>query len=140
MIAASRELDVLVNNMSIYDVKAFQDITDADWQTYFDTNVLSGVRLTRHFLPQMLAKNWGRVIFVSSESGINIPDEMIHYGFSKAAQLAIARGCAELTKGTAVTVNVRERPSGATRVVNPRSKRPAGAVKATDSRPGNCLT
>jgi len=105
VIAASRELDILVNNMSIYDVKAFQDITDADWQTYFDTNVMSGVRLTRHFLPKMLAKNWGRVVFVSSESGINIPDEMMHYGVTKAAQLAVARGCAELTKGTAVTVN-----------------------------------
>ena len=105
VIAASRELDILVNNMSIYDVKAFQDITDADWQTYFDTNIMSGIRLTRHFLPKMLAKNWGRVVFVSSESGINIPEEMIHYGFTKAAQLAVARGCAELTKGSAVTVN-----------------------------------
>ena len=105
VIAASRDLDVLVNNMSIYDVKAFQDITDADWQTYFDTNVMSGLRLTRHFLPKMLAKNWGRVVFVSSESGIHIPEEMIHYGVTKAAQLATARGCAELTKGTGVTVN-----------------------------------
>lgn len=105
VIAASRDLDVLVNNMSIYDVKAFQDITDADWQTYFDTNVMSGLRLTRHFLPKMLVKNWGRVVFVSSESGIHIPDEMIHYGVTKAAQLAVARGCAELTKGTGVTVN-----------------------------------
>ena len=105
VIAASRDLDVLVNNMSIYDVKAFQDITDGDWQTYFDTNVMSGLRLTRHFLPKMLAKNWGRVVFVSSESGIHIPEEMIHYGVTKAAQLATARGCAELTKGTSVTVN-----------------------------------
>jgi NAD(P)-dependent dehydrogenase (short-subunit alcohol dehydrogenase family) len=105
VIAASRELDILVNNLSIYDVRAFQEITDSEWQTYFDTNVMSGLRLTRHFLPKMLAKNWGRVVFVSSESGIHIPDEMIHYGVTKAAQLAVARGCAELTKGTAVTVN-----------------------------------
>jgi NAD(P)-dependent dehydrogenase (short-subunit alcohol dehydrogenase family) len=105
VITASRDLDVLVNNMSIYDVKAFQDISDADWQTYFDTNVMSGLRLTRHFLPKMLEKNWGRVVFVSSESGINIPEEMLHYGVTKAAQLATARGCAELTKGTGVTVN-----------------------------------
>jgi NAD(P)-dependent dehydrogenase (short-subunit alcohol dehydrogenase family) len=105
VIAASGDLDILVNNMSIYDVKQFTDITDADWQNFFDTNVMSGIRLTRNFLPKMLAKNWGRVVFVSSESGIHIPDEMIHYGVTKAAQLATARGCAELTKGTGVTVN-----------------------------------
>ena len=105
VIAASGDLDILVNNMSIYDVKQFPDISDSEWQKYFDTNVMSGIRLTRHFLPKMLKKNWGRVVFVSSESGINIPDEMIHYGVTKAAQLATARGCAELTKGTGVTVN-----------------------------------
>lgn len=105
VIAAARDLDILVNNLSIYDVKAFRDISDAEWQTYFDTNVMSGLRLTRHFLPKMLERNWGRVVFVSSESGINIPEEMVHYGVTKAAQLAMARGCAELTKGTAVTVN-----------------------------------
>ncbi len=105
VIATSGEIDILVNNLSIYDVKAFQDISDSDWQTYFDTNVMSGLRLTRYFLPKMLKKNWGRIVFISSESGINIPDEMIHYGVTKAAQLALARGCAELTKGTGVTVN-----------------------------------
>lgn len=105
VIAAARDLDVLVNNMSIYDIKAFPDIDDAEWQRFFDTNVMSGIRLTRHFLPAMLKKNWGRVVFVSSESGLHIPDEMIHYGVTKAAQLAAARGCAELTKGTGVTVN-----------------------------------
>jgi NAD(P)-dependent dehydrogenase (short-subunit alcohol dehydrogenase family) len=105
VMAAAGDLDVLVNNLSIYDVKQFQDISDAEWQTYFDTNIMSGLRLTRHFLPKMIAKNWGRIVFVASESGINIPDEMIHYGVTKAAQLALARGCAELTKGTAVTVN-----------------------------------
>jgi NAD(P)-dependent dehydrogenase (short-subunit alcohol dehydrogenase family) len=105
VIAAAGDLDVLVNNMSIYDVKPFQDISDSEWQTYFDTNIMSGLRLTRHYLPKMIAKNWGRIVFVASESGINIPEEMIHYGVTKAAQLALARGCAELTKGTAVTVN-----------------------------------
>jgi NAD(P)-dependent dehydrogenase (short-subunit alcohol dehydrogenase family) len=105
VIAAAGDLDILVNNMSIYDVKAFEDISDSDWQTFLDTNLMSGLRLTRHYLPRMLTKNWGRVVFVSSESGINIPEEMIHYGVTKAAQLAAARGCAELTKGTGVTVN-----------------------------------
>lgn len=105
VIEAAGDLDVLVNNMSIYDVLAFQKITDAEWQKYFDTNIMSGIRLTRHYLPRMMEKNWGRIVFVASESGINIPEEMIHYGVTKAAQLAFARGCAELTKGTGVTVN-----------------------------------
>ena len=105
VIAASRDLDVLVNCMSIYDIKAFPEISDAEWQRFFDTNVMSGIRLTRHFLPTLLKKNWGRVVFVSSESALHIPEEMIHYGVTKAAQLAAARGCAELTKGTGVTVN-----------------------------------
>jgi len=105
VIEAAGDLDILVNNMSIYDIKAFEDISDSEWQRFFDTNVMSGLRLTRHYLPKMLKKNWGRVVFVSSESGIHIPEEMIHYGVTKAAQLAAARGCAELTKGTCVTVN-----------------------------------
>src|SRR5690606_10344783 len=89
----------------IYEPMAFADTPDADWQRMFDVNVMSGVRLTRHHLPRMLARDWGRVVFVSSESAIFIPPEMVHYGFSKAAQLAIARGCAELTRGSRVTVN-----------------------------------
>lgn len=105
VIAAAGEVDVLVNNMSIYDTMPFADISDAEWQRFIDTNLMSGLRLTRHYLPRMLEKSWGRVVFVSSESGINIPEEMIHYGVTKAAQLALARGCAELTKGTGVTVN-----------------------------------
>jgi len=103
--AAVDELDILVNNAGIYEVREFAKISDADWQRLFDVNVMSGVRLTRHHLPRMLQRQWGRVVFVSSESGVFIPEEMIHYGFSKAAQLAIARGCAELTKGSKVTVN-----------------------------------
>lgn len=105
VIAAAGEVDILVNNTGIYDVREFAKISDAEWQKMFDVNVMSGVRMTRHYLPGMLKRNWGRVIFVASESAVFIPEEMIHYGFSKAAQLAVARGCAELTKGTNVTVN-----------------------------------
>ena len=105
VIAAAPAVDVLVNNTGIYEPKPFEETPDEDWQRMFDVNVMSGVRLTRHYLPQMLQRDWGRVVFVSSESAIVIPAEMIHYGFSKAAQLAIARGCAELTKGSKVTVN-----------------------------------
>jgi NAD(P)-dependent dehydrogenase (short-subunit alcohol dehydrogenase family) len=97
--------DILINNLGTYEVKAFADITDADWLSIFETNVLSGVRLSRHYFPQMLARNEGRIIFISSESGVMTPAEMIHYGVTKSSQLAISRGLAELTKGTAVTVN-----------------------------------
>jgi len=98
-------VDILVNNAGIFEPKAFADIPDEDWFHFFEVNVMSGVRLSRHYFPQMLEKNWGRIIFVSSESGIFIPEEMIHYGMTKTAQLAVARGLAELTKGTGVTVN-----------------------------------
>ena len=100
------DVDILVNNLGIYEPKGFFDIEDADWTRMFEVNVMSGVRLTRHYLKRMLDnKDWGRVVFVSSESGVFIPKEMVHYGFSKAAQLFIARGAAEQTKGTNVTVN-----------------------------------
>src|SRR6478735_5771477 len=100
------DVDILVNNLGIYEPKGFFDIEDSDWREMFDVNVMSGVRLTRHYLKGMLdTKDWGRVVFVSSESGIFIPKEMVHYGFSKSAQLVIARGAAEMTKGTNVTVN-----------------------------------
>ncbi|TLU98153.1 SDR family NAD(P)-dependent oxidoreductase [Dyadobacter luticola] len=99
------EVDILVNNAGIFEPKSFVDITDADWFRFFEVNVLSGVRLSRHLFPKMIAKNWGRIIFISSESGVNIPEEMIHYGTTKTAQLAVSRGLAELTKGTNVTVN-----------------------------------
>jgi len=98
-------VDVLVNNLGIFEVRAFADITDADWQRFFDVNVLSGARLARSYLPGMLKRNWGRIIFISSESALQIPAEMIHYGMTKAAQIAVARGLAELTAGTGVTVN-----------------------------------
>lgn len=99
------QLDILVNNLGIYEAKAFSEITDEDWQKIFTVNVMSGVRLSRAYFPEMLNKNWGRIIFISSDSAIQIPPEMIHYGMTKAAQVAIARGLAELTANTAVTVN-----------------------------------
>ena len=99
------EVDILINNLGIFEPKQFSEITDADWERFFNVNVMSGVRLSRHYLPIMLKKNWGRIIFISSESGLNIPSEMIHYGMTKTAQLAIARGLAETTAGTKVTVN-----------------------------------
>lgn len=102
---AQPSVDILVNNLGIYETKDFADITDEDWLTIFDMNVLSGIRLCRQYLPLMLKKNWGRIVFISSESGLQIPSDMIHYGMTKTAQLAIARGLAETTKGTAVTVN-----------------------------------
>lgn len=98
-------VDILVNNVGIYDAKPFADISDEEWQHMFDVNVMSGVRLSRHYLPAMLNKNWGRIIFISSESGLQIPGDMLHYAMSKTAQLAIARGLAETTAGTNVTVN-----------------------------------
>ncbi len=99
------EVDILVNNLGIYGIKAFEEIGDDEWMKFLEVNVVSGVRLSRHYLPLMLKKNWGRIIFISSESGINIPAEMIHYGVTKTAQLALARGLAETTVGTNVTIN-----------------------------------
>ena len=100
------DVDILVNSLGIYGPKPFFEMPDEDWTLMFEVNVMSGVRLTRHYLKGMLdGKDWGRVVFVSSESGIFVPKEMVHYGFSKGAQLVIARGAAELTKGTNVTVN-----------------------------------
>ena len=99
------QVDILVNNLGIFEVKPFAEISDEDWQKFFNVNVMSGVRLSRAYLPKMFDKNWGRIIFVSSESAMQIPQEMIHYGMTKAAQIAIARGLAESTANTAVTVN-----------------------------------
>jgi NAD(P)-dependent dehydrogenase (short-subunit alcohol dehydrogenase family) len=105
-IAELPSVDILVNNLGIYEPKGFFEIEDSDWTRMFEVNVMSGVRLTRHYLRRMLDnKDWGRVVFVSSESGVFIPKEMVHYGFSKSAQLVVARGAAEQTKGTNVTVN-----------------------------------
>ena len=98
-------VDILVNNVGVFELKAFDDISDGDWQRYFDVNVMSGVRLSRHLLRGMLAKGWGRILFVSSESGVNIPADMVHYGLTKAGMLALGNGLAKLTRGTDVTVN-----------------------------------
>ncbi len=98
-------VDILINNVGIFEPKEFVDIPDEDWFKFYEVNVMSGIRLSRHYFPQMLKKDWGRIIFISSESAINIPEEMIHYGMTKTAQLAVSRGLAELTKGTNVTVN-----------------------------------
>src|SRR4029453_19142726 len=98
-------VDILVNNLGIYEPKPFEEISDEEWRRYFEINVLSGVRLSRAYLSGMTQRQWGRIIFISSESALNIPEEMIHYGMTKTAQLAVSRGLAELTKETGVTVN-----------------------------------
>ena len=98
-------IDILVNNLGIFEPKPFEDIPDADWQRFFDINVLSGVRLARLCLPALRKADWGRIIFISSESGVQIPAEMVHYGMTKTAQLAVSRGLAESVAGTGITVN-----------------------------------
>ncbi len=105
VIEAFPELDILVNNMGIFAPKPFGEISDADWMHFFEANVLSGVRLARHYVEGMRARNWGRIVFVSSESALQIPAEMVHYGVTKTAQIAVARGLAETLAGTNVTVN-----------------------------------
>lgn len=102
---ACPQADILVNNLGIFDPQPFESIADSEWQRFFETNVMSGVRLSRHYLPAMKAANWGRVVFISSESGINTPGEMVHYGMTKSAQLAVSRGLAQSCAGTGVTVN-----------------------------------
>lgn len=99
------DIDILINNVGVFELKDFESITDEDWFTIFEINVMSAIRLSRHIFPGMLKKNWGRIIFISSESGINIPGNMIHYGMTKASMLAISNGLSKLTKGTEITVN-----------------------------------
>ena len=99
------DVDILVNNLGIFEPASFEDISDDDWRRFFEVNVLSGVRLSRLYLSAMREKNWGRIVFISSESGVQIPAEMIHYGMTKTAQLAISRGLAESVAGTGITVN-----------------------------------
>lgn len=105
VIAKLPVVDVLVNNVGIFEPKPFAEIPDADWYRFFEINVMSGVRLARHYLAGMLKKNWGRILFISSESAVQIPPEMVHYGMTKTAQVAVARGIAESVAGTGVTVN-----------------------------------
>ena len=112
-------VDILINNVGIFEPKQFEEIPDEGWFRFFEVNVLSGIRLSRHILPTMKKKNWGRIIFISSESAINIPEEMVHYGMTKTAQLAISRGLAELTKGTGITVNtILPGPTSSDGIVN----------------------
>ena len=105
LVAALPNVDILINNAGIFEPKDFFNIPDEDWMRFFEVNVMSGVRLSRAYMPGMLKRNWGRIVFISSESALNIPKEMIHYGMTKTAQLAVSRGLAEMTRGTAVTVN-----------------------------------
>jgi NAD(P)-dependent dehydrogenase (short-subunit alcohol dehydrogenase family) len=99
------DVDILVNNVGVFGIADFSDVTDEDWQHYFTVNIMSGVRLSRQLLPGMVSRGWGRIVFINSESGVNVPADMIHYGASKAAMLALANGLAKLTRGTEVTVN-----------------------------------
>ena len=131
------DIDILVNNVGLFEVKPFEDISDDAWQRYFDVNVMSSVRLSRHALRGMLAKGWGRIIFIGSESGVSIPADMVHYGVTKAAILALSNGLAKLTKGTEVTVNtILGGPTysdGVARAVNEIAQAqsmPADALKA----------
>jgi NAD(P)-dependent dehydrogenase (short-subunit alcohol dehydrogenase family) len=105
IVARFPDVEILVNNLGIFEPKPFEQIPDADWFRFFEVNVLSGVRLSRHYLPRMKERGWGRIVFISSESALQTPKEMIHYGMTKTAQLAISRGLAETTAGTNVTVN-----------------------------------
>jgi NAD(P)-dependent dehydrogenase (short-subunit alcohol dehydrogenase family) len=105
LVAALPDVDILINNAGIFEPKDFFEIPDEDWTRFFEVNVMSGVRLSRAYLKSMLERNWGRIVFVSSESALNIPVEMIHYGMTKTAQLSISRGLAQMTRGTGVTVN-----------------------------------
>jgi NAD(P)-dependent dehydrogenase (short-subunit alcohol dehydrogenase family) len=105
LMEALPDVDILINNAGIFEPRGFFDIPDDDWSRFFEVNVMSGIRLSRGYMPGMLKRNWGRIVFISSESALNIPKEMIHYGMTKTAQLAVSRGLAEMTRGTAVTVN-----------------------------------
>jgi NAD(P)-dependent dehydrogenase (short-subunit alcohol dehydrogenase family) len=105
LVQAFPDVDIVVNNLGIFEPKPFEEIPDDDWRRFFDVNVLSGVRLARAYLPRMRRLNWGRIIFISSESAYQIPAEMVHYGVTKSAQIAVARGIAESVAGTGITVN-----------------------------------
>ncbi|MGC2777241.1 MAG: SDR family oxidoreductase [Bradyrhizobium sp.] len=105
IVTALPEVDILINNAGIFEPKDFFEIPDEDWSRFFEVNVMSGVRMARAYMQGMLKRNWGRIVFISSESAVNIPTEMIHYGTTKTAQLSVSRGLAKLTRGTGVTVN-----------------------------------
>jgi NAD(P)-dependent dehydrogenase (short-subunit alcohol dehydrogenase family) len=132
VIARVPAVDILINNLGIFDVKPFLEIPDEEWFRFFEVNVMSGVRLSRHYLPAMLQKNWGRILFISSESAVQIPVEMIHYGMTKTAQVAIARGIAESIPATGVTVN--------SILVGPTASEGAGNFVASMARQQNKST
>jgi len=127
------DVDILVNNLGIFEPKPFEEIPDEDWLRFFEVNVMSGVRLSRQYLPGMKTRNWGRIVFISSESAVQIPAEMIHYGMTKTAQLAISRGLAETTAGTGVTVNTVLPGPTASEGVNVFVDRMAAASNQTKS-------
>jgi NAD(P)-dependent dehydrogenase (short-subunit alcohol dehydrogenase family) len=139
--ATCADVDILVNNLGIFDPRPFEEIQDIEWFNFFETNVMSGVRLSRHYLPAMKARDWGRIVFISSESGICPPAEMVHYGMSKSAQLSVARGMAETCVGSGVTVNsvlpARPAPkaSHVLRAPGGRAGRVPGAGRAGFLRP-----
>jgi NAD(P)-dependent dehydrogenase (short-subunit alcohol dehydrogenase family) len=138
LLMAQPDVDILINNAGIFEAKNFFDIPDDDWSRFFEVNVMSGVRMARGYMPGMLKRNWGRIVFISSESALNIPKEMIHYGMTKAAQLAVSRGLAEMTRGTAVTVNsVLPGPTmseGVETFVNDLAKQSGQSVEEAASR------
>ncbi|HEY8336564.1 MAG TPA: SDR family oxidoreductase [Tardiphaga sp.] len=149
LVAALPDVDILINNTGIFEPKGFFDIPDEDWTRFFDVNVMSGIRLSRAYMPAMLKRNWGRIVFISSESALMIPKEMIHYGMTKTAQLSVSRGLAELTRGTAVTVNaVMPGPTMSEGVEafvadlarqNGQSEKEAAANFIRDHRPGSLI-
>ena len=99
------DIDILINNLGVFEIKYFDKITDKDWIRMFETNVIGAVRLSKKIMPKLLEKNWGRIVFITSESGVKVPGNMIHYGMTKAALSAVAKSISKLTKGTGVTVN-----------------------------------
>jgi len=131
-------VDILVNNVGLFDVAPFAEISDDDWARYFTVNVMSGVRLSRALLPGMLASGWGRILFIGSESGVNVPADMLHYGVTKAGMLALSNGLAKLTRGTGVTVNTilggptySDGVAGSIRDIAAAQNMPADALKAS---------
>lgn len=134
------DVDVLVNNTGVFDVVAFEQIDDAEWTRYFETNVMSAVRLSRALLPAMLAKGWGRIVFIGTESAVDVPTGMIHYGATKAASLALANGLAKLTRGTGVTVNtVLGGPTYSDGVANQVERIAAANAMAVDELKGSLI-
>ena len=137
LLDAAGRVDILVNNLGIYESKAFSEITDDDWMRFFEVNVVSGARLARAVFPGMLERNQGRIIFVSSEAALSVPHDMIHYAVTKTAQLTISRGLAELTKGTKVTVNSvmpgPTRADGIESFLRSQASNPSAAIESIEA-------